>query len=324
MKNITVIIPCFNGYKYMDKCLSALENQTYKDFNVIVVDDCSTDDSYQQLLDYQKNTLLEMTVIRNDKNLRLAFTRLEGVKRADTEWICFCDCDDWYETDFFEKMLSKAEESDSEMVMCHFNYAYKDGRKKFLSGLNILDDSSTKEEFIAFAPMSLCRFLFKRKLYDNLIIKPINNAEDGMVTPQLLAKSNKITIIHEGLYNYFIRENSLSFTPKPSVYYDFLTAQQVIDDTIGTEYPLECEFIAIKNFCYGAILNGLKSKVDLKVIKKDYNHFLMIHPLWYKNKYIGGLSRAKRLFLKMLRCRLFWILKMYAAYHSFWLKKKPK
>lgn len=324
MRKITVVIPCFNGYKYMDKCLSALENQTYKDFKVIVVDDCSTDDSYQQLLDYLKSTSLEMTVIRNDKNLRCALTRLEGVKRADTEWICFCDCDDWYETDFFEKMLSKAEETDSEMVMCHFNYAYEDGTKKFLSSLNILEDTSTKEEFIAFTPMSLCRFLFKRHLYDDLIVKPINSAEDGMITPQLLVKSNKITIIHEGLYNYFIRENSLSSTPKPSVYYDYLTAQQIIDDTIGNEYPIECEFIAIKNFCYGAILNGLKSKVALKVIKKDYNDFLKIHPSWYKNKYIGYLSRTKRLFLKALRGRLFGILKMYATYHSFCLKRKSK
>jgi len=56
MKKITVIITCYNGYQYMGNCLSSLENQTYKDFKVVIIDDCSTDDSYQQLLEYQKNT----------------------------------------------------------------------------------------------------------------------------------------------------------------------------------------------------------------------------------------------------------------------------
>ena len=50
MKKISVIIPNYNGYKYSDRCLKALENQTYKDFDVCIVDDCSTDDSYLKLL----------------------------------------------------------------------------------------------------------------------------------------------------------------------------------------------------------------------------------------------------------------------------------
>lgn len=315
MKKITVVVPCYNGYKFMDNCLTSLENQTYKDFKVIVVDDCSTDNTNEELLKYQAKTSLDMKVIRNEQNLRLAKTRVEGVKNADTEWVCFCDCDDWYETDFLEKMITKAEETDAEMVMCHFNYAYDDGTKKFLSGLNILNDDSTKEEFIAFTPMSLCRFLFKRHLYENLVVPQINNAEDGAVTPQMLAKSKKISIIHEGLYNYYMRENSLSSLPKPSVYYDYLKAQQVVDEIIAEQYPDECEFIAIKNFCYGAILNGLKAKISQKELKKDYNNFLKKHPDWFNNKYMYSLSKSRKAFLILLRYKLFFGMKMFAFLH---------
>ena len=315
MKKITVIITCYNGYQYMGNCLSSLENQTYKDFKVVIIDDCSTDDSYQQLLEYQKNTQLDMVVQRNEKNLRCALSRLAGIKLADTPWVCFCDCDDWYEIDHLEKMLTKAETTETDIVMCHFNYAYADGTKKYLTGLNILNDDSSKEEFMAFTPMSLCRFLFKRHLYEDLVVPHINSAEDGAVTPQLLAKGNKISIIHEGLYNYFIRENSLSSLPKPSIYYDYLVAQSVIDENIGQAYPQECEFIAIKNFCYGAILNGIKAGIEMDVIKKDYADFLQKHPNWHKNKYMFSLSRTRKIFLSLLKRRMFLSMRLFAIVH---------
>ena len=316
MKKITVVIPCYNGYKYMGNCLSSLENQTYKHFKVIIVDDCSTDNTYEELLKYQSETKLDLTVIRNKQNMRCAVTRSEGVKNANTEWVCFCDCDDWYEMDFLEKMMTKADETDADVVMCHFNYAYSDGTKKFLPGLNVLTETSTKEEFIAFTPMSLCRFIFKRHLYEDLSIPHINSAEDGAVTPQLLAKSNKITIVHEGLYNYFIRSDSLSSTPSKSVYFDYLTAQRTIDDAIQQRYPEECEFLAIKNFCYGAILNGIKAKVDLGTLKKDYYKFLTQHPKWFKNKYMFSLSKKRKIFLFMLRCKMFLGLRWFSSLHT--------
>ena len=122
--------------------------------------------------------------------------------------------------------------------------------------------------------------------------------------------------MNQGLYNYFIRENSLSSTPKPSVYYDYLTAQQIIDDTLGSKYPLECEFLAIKNFCYGAILNGIKAKVALKAIKKDYNDFLKSHPSWYKNKYMISLSMKRRMFLFFLKYKMFFALKVFSKLHQ--------
>lgn len=316
MKKITVIIPCYNGYKFMSNCLTSLENQTYKDFKVIVVDDCSTDNTYEELLKYQTITNLDLTVIRNEQNMRCALTRAEGVKKADTEWICFCDCDDWYEPDFLEKMFSKAEKTGSDMVMCHFNYVYPDGRKKFLTALNILSDESSKEEFIAFTPMSLCRFVFKRYLYDNLTTPPINNAEDGAVTPQILAKSKKISIVHEGLYNYYIRENSLSYTPSQSVYFDYLIAQRTVNDAIKDHYPDECEFIAIKNFCYGAMLNAFKANIELNVLKKDYNEFLTEYPEWHKNKYIFSLSKKRKIFLFFLKHKMFLGMKLFAILHK--------
>lgn len=315
-KKITVIIPCYNGFRYMGKCLDGLESQTYKNFKVIIVDDCSSDNSYEELCSYRRNSRLDITLIRNDENQKVSFTRLIGVQASDTEWISFCDCDDWYEADFFEKMLFRAEATASAMVMCHFNYAYADGSKKYLRGLDILSNESTKKEFLAYTPMSLCRFILKRSLYENLVIPCLNNAEDGVIVPQLIAKSSKISIIHEGLYNYFIRGDSLSTVPNQNIYKDFVLSQKVIEEVIGSEFPVESEFIGINRVCYGAILNALKAKVPLKTIRELYDSFNRKHPLWYRNPYNQAIRLRKRVFFALLYCRFFVLLKIYAMAHQ--------
>ncbi len=318
--NITVIVPCYNGFKDMANCLNALENQTYKKFKVIVVDDCSTDDSYERLLDYQSKTQLDLKIVRNEVNKKLAKTRQVGVAHTETEWLCFCDCDDWYEYDFLEKMLKTAEDEAADCVMCHANYAYTDGTKEYLTRLDILSNDSSKEEFIAYAPMSIWRYVFKKNLFKDLIVPAINNAEDGAVTPQLLLNSKKIAIIHEGLYNYYVHNGTLSTVINPGIYSDFCKAQEVLDSTIGLLLKEECEFLAIKNFGYGAILNGLKAGISIKKIRKDYMDFLQKYPKWYLNKYIYSLGSKKRIWLKLLNGKQFFLLKCFAKLHTLGIK----
>lgn len=315
-KTITVITPCYNGFGYMKHYFDALEHQTYKAFRVIIVDDCSTDDSYDRLLEYKNHSSLDIAILHSATNQKLAYSRQIGVRAVTTKWLCFCDCDDWYEPDFLEKMLAKAESTGSDMVMCHFNYVYSDGMKKYRPGLDILSDDSSKEEYLAYTPMSLCRFIFKTELFQNLNVPQINNAEDGAVTPQLLAKSKRTVIIHEGLYNYFIHDHSMSAVPNPQIYRDFITAQGVIDTEIGGRFPKECEFIGIKNICYGAMLNALKANVAIRDIRHCYQQFRAAHPSWYGNPYIKSLDKKKKLFLFLLKMKMYWLLRNYAKLHQ--------
>ena len=79
----------------MQRCLESLERQQYKNFEVIVVDDSSTDDSYYQLKMYAQNSELNMTVVSNEKNRGPGYSRNVGIKLAKGRWISFCDADDW-------------------------------------------------------------------------------------------------------------------------------------------------------------------------------------------------------------------------------------
>ena len=82
--------------------------------------------------------------------------------------------------------------------------------------------------------------------------------------------------------------------------------------------------LSVKNICYGAILNALKAKVKLPIIKQILVDFENDFPNWSKNKYIYCMSRRKRIFLKMLKLRLFWGLKVYTKIHSFLLKRRSQ
>lgn len=117
MIKVSVIIPCYNSYKYMNKCLKSLEDQTFKDFEVIFVDDYSTDNTYNDLKKYLENTNLQWELLKNSQNSGPGQSRNNGIEKAKGEFVCFMDSDDWYENNFLEKMYNKAENEKLDIVM---------------------------------------------------------------------------------------------------------------------------------------------------------------------------------------------------------------
>ena len=91
MARISVIIPCYNSEKYIAKCINALSNQTYKDFDVIMIDDCSTDETLKVISDFEKKSPFPMKCLKNEINLGPARTRKFGVMQSNSEYIAFCD-----------------------------------------------------------------------------------------------------------------------------------------------------------------------------------------------------------------------------------------
>ena len=103
----SVIIPCYNSWQFMERGLRSLEEQSFSDFEVIFVDDCSTDDTYSRLITYQQSSTMNISVFRNEKNSGPGEARNNGIKRAQGEYLAFLDSDDWYEKDFLQKMYKQ-------------------------------------------------------------------------------------------------------------------------------------------------------------------------------------------------------------------------
>ena len=125
MAKYTIITPQFNSFELMDKYFDSLLNQTVKDFEVVIVDDCSTDGSWKKLQEYVKQCPLQITLLQAEKNSGPGNARNMGIEAAKGEWITFVDNDDWVVRDFLEKIDAVIKKENVNCVICDY-YAWLD------------------------------------------------------------------------------------------------------------------------------------------------------------------------------------------------------
>lgn len=120
---LSIIVPVFNMASdgKLEYCLESLVNQTVKDYEIIAVDDCSTDNSLEILRQYEAKYSDKFKVIASPVNKKQGGAKNLGLEIAKGEWIGFIDSDDWITKDYYEKLLKKAEETGADMVGCDYH-----------------------------------------------------------------------------------------------------------------------------------------------------------------------------------------------------------
>ena len=106
MKKISIIVPVYNVEKYVDNCISSILNQSYKNIELIIIDDKSTDDSYEIISKYSKKAI----ILQNKKNSGLSYTRNVGLDKATGDYISFIDSDDYIPENFYEELINSRKE----------------------------------------------------------------------------------------------------------------------------------------------------------------------------------------------------------------------
>ena len=129
MVKISVIIPCYNAGNYIEKCLQALEKQSFQDFEVILVDDCSADHTADVIRAFAQRSGLKIMLLQNDVNSGPALSRNRGIAASNGEFVCFCDSDDWYEPDYLQLLYRKSQEEKAEMVIANYYTVSAQGQK---------------------------------------------------------------------------------------------------------------------------------------------------------------------------------------------------
>ena len=117
MPKISVIIPVYNGEKYLKECLDSILSQTMSDIEVICINDGSTDDSLKILSEYQNKD--RRIKIINQSNQGQAVARNRAFATAEGRYIGYVDCDDWIPKDFYEKLYNAAEKTDADIAGCN-------------------------------------------------------------------------------------------------------------------------------------------------------------------------------------------------------------
>ena len=118
MEKVSIIVPIYNGEKYIKRCLNSLIKQTYKNLEIICVNDGSKDNTMDILNKLQKKD--KRIVIIDKENTGVSDTRNTAIKKSTGKYVCFCDIDDIYELNYVEKMLNYIKAKKVDAVRCNF------------------------------------------------------------------------------------------------------------------------------------------------------------------------------------------------------------
>lgn len=320
---VSVIIPVYNGSRYLERLFFTFSKQTFKDFEIVFIDDCSTDNSYELLFSLKNKYSLTVQILQNDTNRGPGYSRNVAVQKAKGELLSFCDSDDFYEDNYLEKMTGEIINKKKDIVFCDYSYVYSDGTKKIVSFGDLNQKCKTKNDWIAFSQMSLCRIMTKREFFLLHPAPEIYHCEDAAVIPLVVSECETFAHICEPLYCYCLHKNSSSVgRPNKKVVDEILQASRCISNSCSKEYHDSFEYVNIILVLYGGVLNAYKAGCESRDIKKIVSDFSSQYPQWRKNSYIRDLSVSKKIFLSFVEHKLWLLLKLYSKIHYLIVQKK--
>lgn len=292
MTKVSIIVPIYNIEDCLGKCLDSLVNQTFKDIEILCINDGSLDDSLKIVEEYEEkypNLVFGYT----KKNGGLSDARNYGLSKAQGEFVMFIDGDDYVSLDMVEKLYNKAVLG-NDIVVCNYYKVWDNGK---LQGCNKQYLNNYKD-FITLFPMAWNK-LYKRSLFnEEFKFKKGILYEDLELIPSLVLRTKKIALIDDYLYYYYQRSSSIM---NQSEFNDKLLDIFKVLDSLEErfkkhneyeEYKEELEYLNIEHLLYSASLRfvnfGEKGYKQLDkcidIIKNKYPNFK--NNKYFKNKSI--------------------------------------
>jgi glycosyltransferase involved in cell wall biosynthesis len=215
MPKISIIIPVFNVEKYLNRCIESIANQTFTDFECILVDDCSKDKSADICDDIVKKDN-RFIVIHKPQNEGCSKARKSGLDKAKGEFVIHIDSDDWMELNAVKLLIEKQIETNADIVLGGLLHIYNDNIEEYLFP-EISKDIFPLEYFFYTQCRNQGKFV-RKNLYDDVIIPHSfsmgDMGEDAIYNIQIFSKLSDISQIAKldcAIYNYD-RQNENSIT----------------------------------------------------------------------------------------------------------------
>lgn len=290
-KRLSIIIPVYNAEKTLRRCLDSILCQSFRDYEIILVDDGSSDNSWKICLEYQNRD--KRVYAYRKENGGAGSARKYAALRSKGEYITCIDSDDWIENDSFDKLFAIIDEFHPEMIASSF-------KKDFLEYETIRDDYLdegiySKEELVEIIPhayeqeqffcpiinTSLCCKLVQRDLFiRNQICVPndIVMGEDLAVVASILFEVNSLYICKRAYYHYCPNKNSTTWKWKKGEYqkYKILSEYLLKKKNVGSGYRKEIVrnalFFTLMEILYDVPKDYFKNGIPfLPKIKKSTN-----------------------------------------------------
>lgn len=235
MSKISLIVPVYNTSKYLNKCIDSLMNQSYKDIEIIVINDGSTDNSEEIIKSYKDKRIKYIS----KSNEGIGKTRNLGIEKACGNYLAFVDSDDYLDKHFCEKMLKKAEKDKCDIVICDY---FEDQNNK-LKKITFIDfkDSSLKKDpnLINFINLGPCNKIYKTSMIKENKIKFEENLkyEDAPFVIKALLSAQKIGKVNDCLTYYVIHERSETTIRDEKIFDILKITDKILQELKKVKYP---------------------------------------------------------------------------------------
>ena len=272
-EKITVIVPVYNVENYLNKCLDSIITQTYKNIEIIVVNDGSTDNSGEICQEYaQKDNRI---VYIEQGNAGLSAARNTSLDNMSGDYVTFVDSDDWIEQDYLETLYKKIVEYQADIAVGNY-YSFNESEgmfyfhilgdscyEKVYDNVSIFENLYESHEMKSFALISAWGKLYKVGLFEQLRFDIGKLGEDGYLNQKIYLLAEKIVYIHKGIYSYRIRNNSLSRTWTEKWMHALVDAMsERITLLANLGYPLEKHLAIYRQMLEGSLSNGKVSGLE--------------------------------------------------------------
>lgn len=233
---ISVIIPVYNGEENIPVSLNSLMEQTFSNFEVVIIDDGSTDSTAKVIEKYLKNDKRIKYIYQ--ENAGVAMARNKGLENATGKYISFLDADDYYDKTFLDKMYSKITKSDYDVCYCSYNIITPN--KSFKKSSTYKQGNILVDYILGKVAIHTTGWMIKKELLQEKNIAfpdGISWGEDFEFFCKVLASTNKVTYVSEHLTNYHLNfsETQLSSFSLDKADKDYESINRLLNDpTINT------------------------------------------------------------------------------------------
>lgn len=293
MEKVSIIIPVYNGEHFLNKCVDSVLNQNYKNIEMILVDDGSTDRSGVICDEYEKE-YPDIKVIHK-KNGGQTSARKAGVQLASSEWVTFLDCDDWIEKDYIEKMINTIKISqDTDIVISERYidsgtdvYVHRNGLAEGYYSKNqvmskilpcFIWDKWTRKDLLIH---SLCNILIHKSLAD-MALRDVDERlrlnEDGVALATAIKYARGIYVMSYAGYHYIMRDTSVTHN---------LSEREM--EMLPVLYNA---YIKVMNHCMD--INQIKYQVNMRFGDMLINGVLKKWEMEYKTEFITPYEIVKK------------------------------
>ena len=307
--SLSIILPVFNVEKYLERCITSILEGTYKDLELVIVNDGTKDDSENIIIRYLEKYNNITYIVK--ENGGLSHARNVGYTYAKGEYIAFFDSDDYIEKDMYEKLMAKVKDYNYDIVVSDLYMQYEDTGKKVYVSSNISKEYrdlehdnnaiTIRKEIMEKIYIAVHNKIYKKELIEKTFGNdmPFVNGmyyEDIVYTYSILQNTRSISFVKEPLYYYVQRIGSISNNYDKKLYDIITSVEMLIENAVENnrfeDYKEILEYIGIR-YMYGTFMKRIAKTKNKKIYLEGYNRVIQEDKKIYEKYGILGKNKKK-------------------------------